>query len=176
MAHCGFKWCLDGKHLKLHWLLSTTLRCRNTIFYLGQQRIYKQITEPACSTPESLLVTLDVSLLYTNIRHYQWIVACEEALNSRKLPVPPTTDICHLIWLILFTNLFTFNQKHYLQIQDTALGTRMAPSYTNLFMGKLELDFLLTQSRKPRVWWRYIGDIFVISTHDEPSLRTFTKS
>ena len=53
------------------------------------------------------------------------------------------------------------------------MGTRIAPSYANLFMGKLEHEFLATQNRLPQEWWRYIDDIFAIWTHSETSLRTF---
>ena len=111
--------------------------------------------------------------LYTNIPLNEGIAACKEALNSRELPVPPTADLCHLIWLILSLNSFTFSKKHYLQIQGTVMGTNMAPSYANLFTGKLEQEFLQTLNKKPRVWWRYIDDTFAIWTHDEPSLCTF---
>ena len=34
--------------------------------------------------------------------------------------------------------LIDINNKYYLQIQGTAMGTKMAPAYANLFMGKLE--------------------------------------
>ena len=97
--------------------------------------------------PGSLLVTLDVSSLYTNIPHDEGVAACEEALNSRELLIPRTADLCRLIKLILSTNSFTFNEEYYLQVHGTAMGTRMAPSYANLFMGKLEQQFLHTQER-----------------------------
>ena len=53
---------------------------------------------------------------------------------------------------------------NYLHIHGTALRTCMAPSYANLFMGKLEREFLQTQDKIHRVWWRYmyIDDIFAI--------------
>jgi hypothetical protein len=38
----------------------------------------------------------------------------------------------------LFINNFTFDGNHYLQINGTAMGTKMAPSYANIFMGDLE--------------------------------------
>ena len=50
------------------------------------------------------------------------------------------------------------------------MGTKMAPSYANIFMGKLEEEFLVTQSNQPAVWWRYIDDIF---TYGEEKLQQF---
>ena len=126
--------------------------------------------------PGSLLVTLDVSSLYTNIPHEEGITACEEYLNRRELQEPPTADLCELIRLVLTKNSFVFNKTNYLQIHGTAMGTRMAPSYANLFMGKLEREFLRTQDKIPRVWWRYIDDIFAIWDHGEPSLRVFIEN
>ena len=122
---------------------------------------------------DSLLVTLDVSSLYTNIPHDEGIKACEEALNTRTDQSLPTEDLCHLIKLILSKNAFTFNQAFYLQRSGTAMGTRMAPSYANLFMGKFEREFLRTQTALPLVWWRFIDDVFAIWTHGEQQLQTF---
>ena len=90
--------------------------------------------------------------------------------------VPSTADLCHLVQLILTMNCFLFNENHYLEVHRTAISTRMAPSYANLFMGKLEREFLLTQDLKPRVWWRFIGDIFAIWTHGEQLLLRFIES
>jgi hypothetical protein len=39
--------------------------------------------------------------------------------------------------LVLKHNSFTFNGEHFLQINGTAMGTKMAPSYTNIFMWTL---------------------------------------
>ena len=40
--------------------------------------------------------------------------------------------------MILTMNNFSFNDNHYLQIHGTAMGTKMAPSYANLFLGFFE--------------------------------------
>jgi hypothetical protein len=39
-----------------------------------------------------------------------------------------------MITMVLKKNNFTFNGDHYLQINGTAMGTKMAPSYANIFM------------------------------------------
>ena len=67
-------------------------------------------------------------------------------------------------------NSFMFNDTYYLQIQGTAMGPSTAPSYANLFLGKLEHESLETENKLPRMWWRYIDDIFTILTHGNPTL------
>ena len=124
--------------------------------------------------PNTLLATLDVSSLYTNIPHEEGISACGEALTSRTLQEPPTHDIIALINYILKKNNFVFGDKHYLQVHGTAMGTRMAPSYANLFMSELEKSLLSRPATaKPSVWWRYIDDIFIIWNHGEEELKKF---
>ena len=53
-----------------------------------------------------------------------------------------TETLCDLIRMIPPVNNFSFNDKHYLQTHGTAMGTKMAPSYANLFLAKFETDSL----------------------------------
>ena len=50
------------------------------------------------------------------------------------------------------------------------MGTRLAPSYACLFMSKLEERLLDTHHLKPKVWLRYIDDIFFVWEHGEEKL------
>ena len=43
--------------------------------------------------PGSVLVALNISSLCTNIPQDEVVAACEEALNSRELLMPPTADL-----------------------------------------------------------------------------------
>ena len=108
--------------------------------------------------------------------HQEGITACEEALNSRANLSPPTDNFCHLMKLILSTNAFTFNKEYYLQVLGTAMGTCMVPSYANLFMGKLEREFLRTQDKVPLVWWRYTDDISAMWTYGKELLYLFMEN
>jgi hypothetical protein len=47
---------------------------------------------------------------------------------------------------------FTFNGEHFLQINGTAMVTKMAPSYANIFMGKLEKLIIQSAPHKPLSW------------------------
>ncbi len=53
------------------------------------------------------------------------------------------------------------------------MGTRMAPSFANLFMGRLEESFLQSQPLKPFKWFRFIDDIFLIWQHGMETLLSF---
>ena len=88
--------------------------------------------------------------LYTpNIPHEEGITACKEFLNMRNHLVPSTAYLCHFIQLILTMNSFSLNSNYHLQIYGTAMSIGMAISVANLFMGRLESEFLLTQNVKP---------------------------
>ena len=50
------------------------------------------------------------------------------------------------------------------------MGTRVAPSYANLFMANLEEKLLNNYILKPKVWLRYIDDIFFIWEHGQHAL------
>ena len=42
----------------------------------------------------------------------------------------------------------------------TAIGTKLAATYTCIFMDKVETSFPETQEMKPLVWFRYTDDLF----------------
>ena len=66
--------------------------------------------------------------------------------------------------LVLKHNVFEFDEKFYLQIQGTAMGTKMAPAYANLFMGRLEAQLINQAPEFIYTWKRFIDDIFIIWT------------
>ena len=77
------------------------------------------------------------------------------------------------ILVILTMNNFEFDNNHFIQIHGTAMDTRMAPAYANLFMGDLEEKLLAQVPPKPYLWWRYIDDIFMVWIHGEDKLEDF---
>ena len=99
-----------------------------------------------------MLVTLDVSSLYTNIPHNEGIDACRHFLDTRTDRHIPTETLCDLLRMILTMNNFTFNQEHYLQVHGTAMGTKMAPSFANLFLGIFEINALSNAPFHVHTW------------------------
>ena len=83
------------------------------------------------------------------------------------------TNVCQLVWLVLTKNNFDFNGKHYLQIGGTAMGTRLAPTYANLFMADFEDRHVYTYHKQPLLWLRFIDDIFYVWQHSQVELDVF---
>lgn len=63
---------------------------------------------------------------------------------------------------MLEKNNFAFNGRQYLQVGGTAVGTRVSLTYANIFMDRFETEYVYTYHLQPRVWGRYIDDVFWI--------------
>ena len=59
-------------------------------------------------SPGCILVTLDVSSLYTNIPHTEGMEACRQAFDICQFPDLPMSYLIHLIELMLTCNNFSF--------------------------------------------------------------------
>lgn len=125
----------------------------------------------------TILVTMDVSSLYTNIDNSEGIRAAREALNKAKQHRPTPEALCKLLEKVLSLNNFTFNEEHFLQIKGTAMGTRVAPNYANIFMGKFEETYVYNSDWMKTItcWKRYIDDIFLVWQGSESHLLEFFK-
>ena len=123
----------------------------------------------------TILCTIDVSSLYTNIPNQEGIDACNKFLTATRSngENPSTTSILKLLQYVLTKNNFDFDDKHYLQVGGTAMGTKVAPSFANLFMADFEDKYVYQQPIQPSTWLRYIDDIFLIWEHGEEKLQTF---
>ena len=75
--------------------------------------------------------------------------------------------------LVLKKNVFEFNSEFFLQTSGTAIGTKMAPAYANIFMSIFERVILESCTNSPDLWIRFIDDIFMIWIHGENKLLEF---
>ena len=96
---------------------------------------------------DSILVTMDVKSLYTNIPNDEGIEAVKTYLReSDKKSLTPV--ISPFLTLILTLNNFQFNDQNILQINGVSMGTKCAPQYATLFMGKFEETYMLPRIRE----------------------------
>ena len=159
-----------------HWLQPLA---KSLPSYIKDTKEFVKYIESTKLPKDCILCTLDVSSLYTNIPTEDGIHAALQANENwkNKDPTcPPTSWLKKLLELILYKNVFRFNDKFYIQKQGTAMGTKMAPAYANIFMGTLESRILSQTNPSPIHWKRYIDDIFLVWTDTKESLEQFIKS
>lgn len=114
---------------------------------------------------DSLLVTIDEISLYSNIPHNKGIHVCRNFLSTSGFHAHNIQDICNIIKFMLTHNNFEFNGCHFLQVRGTAMGSKMAPSYGNMFMDALEWNILSRYYLEPLHLHRYIDNIFYSYGH-----------
>ena len=122
----------------------------------------------------AILVTMDVSSLYTNIPNEEGIEAVREILYQNNCSTTMSHVITTFLKLILILNNFVFNGHHYLQIKGCAMGTKCAPSYANIFMGQFEAEKIYEKIKDRSLrYLRYIDDIFMIWIGTDDQLKAF---
>ena len=141
-------------------------------------RFLEQQNENMNQPENAILVSIDVEALYPSIPINEGIEAFKEALNDKKYG-DCNVSVPFLIMLLSFVlkfNSFIFNGFYYLQEWGTAIGTKVAPTYANIFMGKLESQLLKDwKGRPPSFWKRFIDDILCLFVGTEDELLEFLK-
>ena len=122
------------------------------------------------------MVTLDVKALYPSIPQDEGRLAVLKALKKpRPKPdiKPSNQSICDLLKHVLEKNNFIFNGGMYRQIKGTAMGTKCAPAFANIFMSDFEEQHVYTHPVQPLVWFRFIDDIFAVFTCTREEVEQF---
>ena len=131
--------------------------------YLKDSTDFITFIEKTRVPENAILVSMDVTSLYTNIPQEEGIdIVCNayESYYLGESPIP-TQYLKRALELILQENSFQFTGKNYLQTYGTAMGTKMAVYFANIFMGKVESQILSRSALKPLAWKRYIDDFSI---------------
>ena len=134
--------------------------------YVRDSTHFINVLETMTFPKDCLLISIDVTSLYTNIPHGEGINCSVSALQKSydlDPDQPPPQVIGEMINVVLSNNVIEFEGRHYLQLMGCAMGTRCAPSYASIIMGHVE-ETLQTMAGEGLVlfWRRYIDDIFLV--------------
>ena len=143
------------------------------------QCIPKRISE------DTVLVSFDVTSLYTNISHELgveaitfWLDKYPKLINSRF----SKEFLIEIMKIILENNNFYFNDKLYNQKRGTAMGTKFTPTYATLVLGFLEEKLYLQANEifengfgemLKADWRRFLNDCFVFWKKSRQDLSLF---
>ena len=117
--------------------------------YLKDTTDFLNFIENTKLPKSTILVSMDVTSLYTNIPQEEGITTVCEAYKefSQEHPPIPNRNLREMPSLILQENSFQFSETEYLQTHGTAMGTKMAVAFTNIFMAKIEKELLRQQDK-----------------------------
>ena len=97
---------------------------------------------PKESHEKEVLITLDVTNMYTNIDHNLAKEAIDFWLSTHPECLPrniPKEFVLEALSIVSEFNTFTYNGRFYLQIRELSMGTKSAPTLATLVMAYLEI-------------------------------------
>ena len=106
-----------------------------------------------------------------------------EALQERRDTTVTTEFIIRLLELVLKHNIFEFNKQLFQQLIGTAMGTKCAPNYSNIFMArKIDPEILKMAASHGdgifpiRLFKRFLDDILMLWCGTVESLHSFIRA
>jgi len=109
-----------------------------------------------------LLVTGDITSLYTNMNIERILKTVEEAFDKYPNSSRPSSEVLELLEITLKGNDFSFNDEFYLQVSGTAMGKRYAPALANLYLEYFDHMAMNGFRIKPTFYRRYLDDLIII--------------
>ena len=112
---------------------------------------------PSSTELKPIPFCMDVRKLYPSVPRSEGLAACKEALDSRADPAIPTNEVLKMIELVLDNNNFSVGGSgHFIQVNGTAIGSKLGRNYACTYLGKWEHQLLATSGAKPFLYLRYI--------------------
>jgi len=122
---------------------------------------------------KSLLVTGDVTALYTNMNIDRTLEITKQTLTNNPDPNRPDTELMELLDITMRNNDFTFNNEIFLQIFGTAMGKPYAPSLANIYLIDFDHKARNGFRIKPQFYFRFLDDIFFVWTGSRAELEEY---
>ena len=109
----------------------------------------------------TILASIDVTALYTNIPQKEGLESLSEALNERTDKTIPSEFLVKLMEIVLKNNFFSFHDGIYRQDIGGAMGSNPMPSYADNFMAR-KIDKKIEQEENLKFLKRFLDDLFLI--------------
>ena len=117
---------------------------------------------------------MDIISPYTVIPNDEGLRALKHFFDQRTVKEPSSETLLRLAELVLTLNCFSFGGNYYKQTNGVAMGTKMGPSYANLFVGFIEHQFFSQyHGAKPELYGRYIDDCISATSSTREELTHF---
>ncbi|XP_063529636.1 uncharacterized protein LOC134740911 [Cydia strobilella] len=124
---------------------------------------FVQLLEGVTLQEDELMVSFDVASLFTNVPVAETI----EIIKRMASRDDSLAEYMRLIEFCLTSGYFVWRGEHYLQIEGVAMGSPIAPVVANIFMEDFEQRALESCPHRPRLWLRYVDDVFAVVPHKD---------
>ncbi|XP_062579196.1 uncharacterized protein LOC134241129 [Saccostrea cucullata] len=118
---------------------------------------------------DALLITYDVTSMYTNMEFEEQLNAVRNAYNNADksnsdIPYPDVDDLIFLLRCVLENNYFEFNGKFYKQIIGCSMGAVPSPEISDMRMYEITqiIEYKFHQVNKILFHGRFRDDGFII--------------
>ena len=112
------------------------------------------------------MVSFDVTSLYTNVPIKDTLIIVKDLLfNDPDLQTKtniPAEDLLEITDLLLTKTCLQFNGKFLKQTDGVAMGGPTSSVIAEIYMRAHESTGLTTTSNPPKVWERFVDDVFLI--------------
>lgn len=127
--------------------------------------------------PGDRLFSFDVVNMYPNIPIPETLILVKAALE--KLQDTDDDDaisietIMKMLTTSLNCNYFQFDQQFYKQTSGLAMGSCLSSIMSDIYMANLEEEIMSNDGFKPKLWIRYVDDVFLIWNGGNDSILKF---
>ena len=121
----------------------------------------------------AILVTADVSSLYTNMDINRTLFVTKEALKKHPNVKRPDKFLLELLEITLKNNDFTFNDEYYLQVCGASMGRTYVPGLADLYLEYLDDRAMYGFRINPLLYFRFLDDLFFVWIGTMDELREF---
>ena len=125
------------------------------------------------ASPSPLMASMDVESLFTNVPVQETIeLICKRIYHSDETPLTIPEDTLRSLLQIctMEAPFYGPDNNMYVQHDGVAMGSPLGPLFANFYMGSIEEKIFNEHPElKPKIYTRYVDDIF-LNTTDENSV------
>ena len=128
------------------------------------------------SNDAQTMCSFDVESLYTNVPVSEAIEIALDELYKKPTKVESALKRDPMRKLLNFAVRdipFRFLNDQYSQVDGVAMGSPLAPILADLFMNKMEQKLNRFSTNRPKIWLRYVDDVFCVFEINVEKIHTF---
>lgn len=154
-------WLTTPASVVVDHLLQEIVRAANISHIVKDTKSFVvELEATALPTRDGIFVTADIASLYTNIDTEMGLRLVRRFLLEQQVSATHTELIMELLTFVMRHSYLQFRELIFHQIDGTAMGTAVAPTYANIVVYMMEKDVLRDMRLSIHLYRRFLDDVF----------------